>query len=123
VRPTRRPEALRLGLLLALAACTPPAATPASAPAPTARPRSTVPAKAASLLDAAPADVQAALGAPDLQRRDGSALVWLYATAGGCRVDVVFYPKADGPHVAHAAARTPSSMQEAACLAMVAARP
>ncbi len=74
-------------------------------------------------MDAAPAEVQAALGAPDLQRRDGPAVVWLYATAGGCRVDVVFYPQPDGPRVAHAAARTPPATGEAACLAMVAARP
>ena len=90
---------------------------------PEGRVRATVPAQAASLMNAAPADVQAALGAPDLQRREGPAIVWLYATAGGCRVDVVFYPQPDGPRVAHAAARTPPSTREAACLAMVAARP
>jgi hypothetical protein len=122
VCPILRPERLGLALLLSLAACTPPAA-PVPASTLTTRLRAVVPKQAAALLGATPADVQAALGAPDLQRKDGPAMVWLYATAGGCRVDVVFYLKAAGPQVAHAVARTPPSTGEAGCLAMVAARP
>lgn len=81
-----------------------------------------MPSNAGALLDAAPEQVQSALGAPDLRRRDGTAQVWLYAPSPQCRVDVVFYADVGPARVAHAAARLADGMREDACLTLVAAR-
>ena len=106
--------------MLALAACEAPAVAPDAAGK---LPRQPAPDNAAALLHAGPAEVEAMLGAPDLRRKDGSAQVWLYAAAGDCRVDVVFYEDAGAPRVAHAVARVKPPGDEAGCLKRVASRP
>ena len=97
-------------------------APPAQENANGARARLPVPVRAAALLHFGPDAVRGALGAPDLRRAEGTAQVWLYAPSANCRVDVVFYPEADGPKVAHAVARVAAPVREDVCLQMVAAR-
>ncbi|HEY0267161.1 MAG TPA: hypothetical protein VGC16_10445 [Rhizomicrobium sp.] len=66
-----------------------------------------------------PDAVQAALGPPVLRHNEGPAEVWLYATADGCRVDLVLY-RDPTPRVAHADTRLPKHMTETACLHAIA---
>jgi len=75
------------------------------------------PRTASSLMGASPEAVRAALGEPLLQRREGPAQVWLYASAG-CQLDLVLYPSEAGPRVAHVQARAGGLAQrtEASCL-------
>ncbi|MCW8086823.1 hypothetical protein [Sabulicella glaciei] len=93
-------------------------APPPSPAAPAAPPRAAPTRRAASqFLGASPDALLEALGEPTLRREEGSASVWLYA-AGGCQLDVVLYPGAGGPRVAHVQARAGGLVQrtEAACL-------
>lgn len=78
---------------------------------------------ASALLGASPAAVRAALGEPMLRREEGPAEVWLYA-GGGCQLDIVMYPSAAGPRVAHVQARAGGLAQrtEASCLRDLAAQ-
>ncbi|MCX7931044.1 MAG: hypothetical protein N2588_00680 [Rhodovarius sp.] len=80
------------------------------------------PAQASALAGHTPEAVLARLGEPALRRQEGSAHIWLY-TAGGCQVDVIFYPGAGGLRVGFAQARAGGLAQrsEAACLRDVAA--
>jgi hypothetical protein len=80
------------------------------------------PLQAAALMHAPPAEVQGRLGLPDLRRQESDALVWLYAPAPNCRVDIVFFPEAGEPRVAMATARVTPPLGETACLGLVAAR-
>ncbi|HEY2132587.1 MAG TPA: hypothetical protein VGH36_06390 [Acetobacteraceae bacterium] len=78
------------------------------------------PLRASALVGDAPDAVEAALGPPVLRHNEGPAEVWLYATADGCRLDLVLYSDSGGSHVAHAETRTPTQMSEAACLHAIA---
>ena len=62
------------------------------------------------------------LGEPALRRAEGPVSIWLYSAAG-CQLDVMFYPSAQGPRVAHVQARAGGFAQrtEAACLRDLAA--
>ena len=75
------------------------------------------PRQASQFLGAGPEQVLATLGEPALRREEGGAMVWLYAS-GGCQLDIVLYPGAQGPRVAHVQARAGGLAQrtEAACL-------
>ena len=75
------------------------------------------PRQASQFMGAGPDQVLAALGEPALRREEGGAMVWLYAS-GGCQLDIVLYPGAQGPRVAHVQARAGGLAQrtEAACL-------
>jgi hypothetical protein len=75
------------------------------------------PAAASELVGAAPEAVLARLGPPALRRQEGDAQVWLYA-GRACQLDLILYPTAGGPRVAHAAARAGGTAQrtEGACL-------
>ncbi|MCW3477757.1 hypothetical protein [Limobrevibacterium gyesilva] len=110
-----------------LAACAPKVGAPEGAPAPVAaepaRPRPVPPEHVAALIGVGPEAVEAALGAPVLRRAEGTAEVWLYATAEGCRLDVVLFPEKSGLRVAHASTRTPVRMTETSCLRAIADRP
>ncbi|WP_207538008.1 hypothetical protein [Sabulicella rubraurantiaca] len=89
-----------------------------SSPTPAAPSRPAPPRQSVSqFLGASLAALLEALGEPTLRRDEGSASVWLYAT-GGCQLDVVLYPGAGGPRVAHVQARAGGLTQrtEAACL-------
>jgi hypothetical protein len=75
------------------------------------------PRQASQFMGAGPETVLSALGEPSLRREEGGASVWLYAS-GGCQLDIVLYPGAQGPRVAHVQARAGGLAQrtEAACL-------
>jgi hypothetical protein len=111
-------------LILPLQACGTMGSKSPSAPATqaqtTAAPRPVPPSHASALVGDGPDAVQAALGPPVLRHNEGPAEVWLYATADGCRLDLVLYRDSDGAHVAHADTRTPSHMSETACLHTIA---
>jgi hypothetical protein len=117
---TGAPAALR-GAPRSLA---PPAAAAAPGPAPLPDiPRTgPAPAAASELIGAAPEAVLARLGPPALRRQEGDAQVWLYA-GRACQLDLILYPTAGGPRVAHAAARAGGIGQrtEGACLRDLAA--
>jgi hypothetical protein len=111
-------------LILPLQACGTMTSKSSSAPAmqaqTTAAPRPVPPSHASALVGDGPDAVQAALGPPVLRHNEGPAEVWLYATADGCRLDLVLYHDGGGAHVAHADTRTPSHMSETACLHTIA---
>jgi hypothetical protein len=112
-------------LLLPLSACglpgtTAPAAHSQAASQAVPPPRPVPPPRASALVGDAPDAVEAALGPPVLRHNEGPAEVWLYATADGCRLDLVLYADGSGSHVAHADTRTPTHMSEAACLRAIA---
>lgn len=97
--------------LLALSGCArPPAPAPAAVVASAAV---TVP---VSLVGKSPAGLRAWIGAPALRRVDGAAQVWVYNT-GLCRLDVIFYPDAQGAPQVTAAMPMPTGMSSASCLA------
>lgn len=75
------------------------------------------PRQVSQFMGAGPETVLSALGEPSLRREEGGASVWLYAS-GGCQLDIVLYPGAQGPRVAHVQARAGGLAQrtEAACL-------
>jgi len=100
---------------------------PMSAPPSASVPRLTganPPTTAALLQGRDPSAVISALGEPSLRRREGDAEIWLYQAAH-CRLDLVFYPEATGPVLAHAAARAFGTrrLTEAACLSAIATAP
>jgi len=102
-------------------------ALPVALPQPAApRARGTAPpATAASLLGTRAEELRRMLGEPSLRRAEGDAEIWLYE-APACRLDVILYPRAGAPVVAHAAARALAeggAVTEAACLAAIAAAP
>jgi hypothetical protein len=97
-----------------------PSALPATQAQTTTAPRPVPPSHASALVGDGPDAVEAALGPPVLRHNEGPAEVWLYATADGCRLDLVLYRDSDGAHVAHADTRTPSHMSETACLHTIA---
>lgn len=76
-----------------------------------------MPVSAAALGGAGPERLVALLGEPALRRAEGPVSIWLYSAAG-CQLDVMFYPSAEGPRVAHVQARAGGFAQrtEAACL-------
>jgi hypothetical protein len=86
-------------------------------------PAAGMPIQAAALFGSPPERVLAWLGEPALRRAEGPAAIWLYSNAS-CQLDVMFYPSADGPRVAHAQARAGGFAQrtEAACLQDLAAQ-
>ncbi len=97
----------------------PPAGGPAAEQP--AVPRS-LPASATALTGSGPERLVAMLGEPALRRAEGAVSIWLYSAAG-CQLDVMFYPGAEGPRVAHVQARAGGFAQrtEAACLRDLAA--
>lgn len=119
---TRLPGALTAGLLaLSLAGCStatgsggPQASRPDSAPVQGAPVQavavSAPPAPAASegnpdrLRGLDPEAVVQLIGMPGYVRRDGGVTVWQYH-AGGCVMDLFWYPTSSGPRVAHYEAR------------------
>ncbi len=82
-----------------------------------------LPANAAGMAGAAPESILSWLGEPALRRAEGPVEIWLY-TAAGCQLDVILYPAAEGPRVAHVQARAGGFAQrtEAACLRDLAAQ-
>lgn len=90
-----------IALAAALAGC---AAAPADETTPAAPPFAGDLASAADLIGLSAVDVQAALGAPDVQRQDGDARIWQYR-ADGCVLDVFFYGAADSAEARHAETR------------------
>lgn len=82
-----------------------------------------LPINAAGLGGSAPDRLIALLGEPALRRSEGPVSIWLYSAAG-CQLDVMFYPSAEGPRVAHVQARAGGFAQrtEAACLHDLAAQ-
>lgn len=93
------------------------AAAPVSAAVPGRLGEGPAPRQASQFMGAAPETVLSALGEPSLRRDEAGASVWLYAS-GGCQLDIVLYPGAGGPRVAHVQARAGGLVQrtEAACL-------
>jgi hypothetical protein len=110
-----------LAVLTVVAGCAnppPPPAQVATTPAP--KPHRIAPAGVAALINDRPDQVTAALGPPILKRAENGGEVWLYANANGCSLDVVLFPSASGPKVAHATTRTPPTLNEEACLQAIA---
>ena len=93
----------------------------AAAAGPVAMPAN-LPATAAALAGSPPERLLALLGEPSLRRAEGPVSIWLYAAAA-CQLDVMFYPSAEGPRVAHVQARAGGFAQrtETACLRDLAA--
>ena len=116
-------SALAAGALALLAGCAAPVTQQEGAPGTpnVVRPSRPPPVHAADLLTSAPATGVEMLGAPSLRRSEGSAEVWLYTAADGCRLDLVLFREADGLKVAHAVAHPVASGSETACLSRIAA--
>jgi hypothetical protein len=94
-----------------------PRALPVAAAMPGRLAEGPAPRQVSQFMGAGPETVLSALGEPSLRREEGGASVWLYAS-GGCQLDIVLYPGAQGPRVAHVQARAGGLAQrtEAACL-------
>ena len=86
-------------------------------PAPSAvHPSLAPPQSAGALVGTTAEHVRAEFGPPALRRDEGDAEIWLYASANGCRVNLVLTGQGGDARVAFAAAHRPAHTTEAACL-------
>ncbi len=101
--------------LVLVGACTPPPAPPlrVAEPAPPAGPATVA---TPSLLEVRAPELLARFGEPAQRRRDGGAEIWVYESAGLCRLNLVLQRERGTPKVVHAQARLVPPAGEASCL-------